>query len=253
MRVASEPLRIRARRRDHAVSGRTWILRITPSSPAHFRTSLTFASAARRGKAVRALEICFRQLGKDVILELLDSLLRRGSALLKRFQLLLRKELDLRIVVLRRAPPVGLAPSRHGRSTSSLRAVVTYRREVGSRLLCGERVDPPGSPPRTASKGRPFRIPPLLRWPLLPRHRGLASSGVPQRNEREPHTETWFKALAMINPDQAAHTHGKVIELAGTANVCGMCGDEDRQDYTVPRSPLKARWCADCKRIQDSM
>jgi hypothetical protein len=70
-----------------------------------------------------------------------------------------------------------------------------------------------------------------------------------------PHSPLWFKALEAINPQQAAHTR-QIIGLAGSSDVCSICGDEEAHDYLVSGSKFgrnlkaTARLCDDCKQIQ---
>lgn len=65
----------------------------------------------------------------------------------------------------------------------------------------------------------------------------------------QPHSDEWFEALNKINPQQAAHTK-QIISVAGSADVCGICGDNPARDYEVVGAPLAARWCDDCVKIQ---
>jgi hypothetical protein len=65
----------------------------------------------------------------------------------------------------------------------------------------------------------------------------------------KPHTPEWFAALEKKNPMQAAMTR-QVISLAGSDNVCSICGDEEASDYRVETLPDTIRLCEDCLGIQ---
>lgn len=67
----------------------------------------------------------------------------------------------------------------------------------------------------------------------------------------KPHTDAWFSALRKSAPRQALQTD-EVINLAGTEEACGECGDTPFQDYELIK-PLPAddavvtfRLCVDC-------
>jgi hypothetical protein len=70
-----------------------------------------------------------------------------------------------------------------------------------------------------------------------------------------PHTEEWFAALERFNPHQAAMTR-QILELAGRADVCSVCGDAPATDFEVVRDGLprdavaSIRLCADCLAIR---
>ncbi len=70
-----------------------------------------------------------------------------------------------------------------------------------------------------------------------------------------PHSNEWFVALAKINPQQVALTK-QVIELAGTAEVCSVCGDNPAHDYEVANAKFDQhtiatiRLCDDCRSIR---
>ena len=72
----------------------------------------------------------------------------------------------------------------------------------------------------------------------------------------EPHSAEWFKALEAFDEIQAAHTR-KIIELAGSAEVCSVCGDEPASDYKLvhpqPHKDAVAtlRLCSDCRLIRE--
>jgi hypothetical protein len=70
-----------------------------------------------------------------------------------------------------------------------------------------------------------------------------------------PHTSEWFDALGVWNPAQAEHTR-MIIQLAGDANVCSICGDDPANDYRLeegyrpPAGVDTLRLCGDCLRIR---
>ena len=49
-----------------------------------------------------------------------------------------------------------------------------------------------------------------------------------------PHTTEWFAALSVWDPTQAAMTR-QAINMAGSLEVCSVCGDDPAQDYRLPR------------------
>jgi len=73
-----------------------------------------------------------------------------------------------------------------------------------------------------------------------------------------PHSKEWFDALNRINPEQAAATK-KIISLARSAEVCGVCGDDPAHDYEVVGVafaawiPATIRLCGDCKSIREDI
>lgn len=73
-------------------------------------------------------------------------------------------------------------------------------------------------------------------------------------NDLQPHTPEWFEALRASNPMQAAATE-QVIDLAGTDEVCSVCGDDPATDYRVTPSgaPGTMRLCDDCRDIRRQM
>jgi hypothetical protein len=70
-----------------------------------------------------------------------------------------------------------------------------------------------------------------------------------------PHSKEWFAALDKCNADQAAMTR-KIISLAQSADVCGVCGDDPATAYEVlgvsfaKGLPATVRLCDDCKSIR---
>jgi hypothetical protein len=66
----------------------------------------------------------------------------------------------------------------------------------------------------------------------------------------EPHTSEWFEAMTRINPQQAAMT-SMAVEVAGTPDVCTVCGDEDSEVYIADDPHMKLRLCDDCHRMQE--
>lgn len=73
-----------------------------------------------------------------------------------------------------------------------------------------------------------------------------------------PHTPEWFAALAVLNPQQAAHTR-TVLQQSESNSVCSVCGDDPTSDYRlvgpgIPRGVLcTLRLCNDCWRIRSEM
>ncbi len=73
-----------------------------------------------------------------------------------------------------------------------------------------------------------------------------------------PHTPEWFKALEALRPDQAAATR-QVLDLAGSTDVCSICGDAPAKDYRVvgvkfgPNLDATVRLCDDCRDIRSQM
>ena len=73
-----------------------------------------------------------------------------------------------------------------------------------------------------------------------------------------PHTTEWFAALSVWDPTQAAMTR-QAINMAGSLEVCSVCGDDPAQDYRLPK-PYRAaggvdtlRLCDDCLGIRQGM
>jgi hypothetical protein len=71
----------------------------------------------------------------------------------------------------------------------------------------------------------------------------------------KPHTKEWFAALKKVNPQQAAHTE-RIIQLAGSSDVCSVCGDEDSSEYQILKMKFDRdvvatiRLCDDCRSIR---
>ena len=72
----------------------------------------------------------------------------------------------------------------------------------------------------------------------------------------KPHSPEWFKALEAFDTVQAAHSR-KIVELAGTPDVCSVCGDDPASDYKLihpkPHKDAVAtiRLCDDCRMIKE--
>lgn len=73
----------------------------------------------------------------------------------------------------------------------------------------------------------------------------------------KPHTPEWFKALEAFDQAQARHAK-KIVELAGRADVCTICGDDPASDYRlVHPTPARGsvatiRLCDDCRMIREN-
>jgi hypothetical protein len=71
----------------------------------------------------------------------------------------------------------------------------------------------------------------------------------------KPHSKEWFAALKRSNPQQAAHTQ-QIIGLAGSSEVCSVCGDHGAKDYEILKQKVAGdtvatiRLCDDCKNIR---
>lgn len=76
-------------------------------------------------------------------------------------------------------------------------------------------------------------------------------------NYLKPHTKEWFEALEKQNPIQAAQT-SQIISLAGSSDVCSICGDEEAKDYKLESSQsasgmvVTLKLCDDCLTIRKS-
>ncbi|HEV6967148.1 YiiX/YebB-like N1pC/P60 family cysteine hydrolase [Roseateles sp.] len=68
-----------------------------------------------------------------------------------------------------------------------------------------------------------------------------------------PHTPEWFESLRSWDPVQAGMTQ-IIIEAAGSAEVCTVCGDDPASDYLLvhpaPAGPGTIRLCEDCYEIR---
>lgn len=68
----------------------------------------------------------------------------------------------------------------------------------------------------------------------------------------KPHSEEWFEELENQNSIQAAQTR-QIISLAGSTDVCSICGDEESSDYklesnqSVSGMVVTLRLCNDCR------
>lgn len=73
-----------------------------------------------------------------------------------------------------------------------------------------------------------------------------------------PHTPEWFEVLEQWDPPQAMTTR-QTIGLAGTPEVCSVCGDQPANDYYLPARYRSAggvdtlRLCKDCLQIRHAM
>jgi hypothetical protein len=72
----------------------------------------------------------------------------------------------------------------------------------------------------------------------------------------EPHTDTWFAALAIRNPKQAAMTRALIQQL-GRKDVCSICGDEPARDHLWKGEAALGvdyfRLCSECLQIRRAM
>ena len=74
-------------------------------------------------------------------------------------------------------------------------------------------------------------------------------------NYIKPHTKEWFEALEKQNPTQAAQTN-QIISLAGSSEVCSICGDEKAKDYKLESGQstsgmvVTLKLCDDCLNIR---
>jgi hypothetical protein len=70
-----------------------------------------------------------------------------------------------------------------------------------------------------------------------------------------PHTPEWFSSLREWNPKQAAMTEA-AINVTGSLDVCGVCGDDPTRDYVVESMPAAGpgtlRLCDDCFHIRSA-
>lgn len=77
----------------------------------------------------------------------------------------------------------------------------------------------------------------------------------PMPHYLKPHTEEWFSALKKVNPQQEAQT-ARIVKLAGSSNVCSICGDEESREYQIlkmkfsPDVVATIRLCGDCCEIR---
>lgn len=71
----------------------------------------------------------------------------------------------------------------------------------------------------------------------------------------KPHSQEWFSELEKVNPGQAAQTR-QIIQMAGSNDVCSICGDEESNDYKLDSEDTNVsslRLCDDCLGIRKSM
>lgn len=77
-------------------------------------------------------------------------------------------------------------------------------------------------------------------------------------NFLRPHSKEWFEALEKQNPNQAAQTK-QIISIAGSEEVCSICGDDDANNYklegtqAMPGAAITLRLCDDCLSIRKNM
>jgi hypothetical protein len=77
-------------------------------------------------------------------------------------------------------------------------------------------------------------------------------------NYLKPHSEEWFAALEKQNPIQFAQTK-QIISLAGSTEVCSICGDDPAKDYkleseqAVSGMVVTLKLCEDCLNIRKNM
>ncbi|HXP23761.1 MAG TPA: hypothetical protein VN807_06450 [Candidatus Sulfotelmatobacter sp.] len=71
----------------------------------------------------------------------------------------------------------------------------------------------------------------------------------------KPHSPEWFAALEAFEPAQALATR-RILEFAGQADVCSVCGDDPARDYKLvgasfPENAVATiRLCDDCLNIR---
>ena len=71
----------------------------------------------------------------------------------------------------------------------------------------------------------------------------------------KPHSDEWFAELEKTNPSQAAQTR-QIIQMAGSSEVCSICGDDVASDYRLDSggaSALSLRLCDDCLGMRKGM
>ena len=77
-------------------------------------------------------------------------------------------------------------------------------------------------------------------------------------NFLKPHSKEWFEELEKQNPSQAAQTR-QLISMAGSEEVCSVCGDDEANDYKLegaqatPGTAITLRLCDDCLGIRKTM
>ena len=73
-----------------------------------------------------------------------------------------------------------------------------------------------------------------------------------------PHSNEWFAALEKFDQHQAEHTR-QIIRLAGSSEVCSVCGDKPASDYqilkaSVPKDSVPTiRLCDDCRDVRQAL
>lgn len=74
----------------------------------------------------------------------------------------------------------------------------------------------------------------------------------------KPHSKEWFAALERFDRHQADHTR-KIIRLAGSAEVCSVCGDKPSSDYQILKADVPEgavptiRLCDDCRDVRQGL
>jgi hypothetical protein len=69
-----------------------------------------------------------------------------------------------------------------------------------------------------------------------------------------PHTEEWFNFVLKQDPMQASHVK-RIIEIAGSTEVCSVCGGHSDADYYVKKASIDdkkystIRLCDDCAEV----
>ena len=72
----------------------------------------------------------------------------------------------------------------------------------------------------------------------------------------KPHSSEWFEALLKTSPQQARHT-AQIVKLAGSDEVCSICGDHGGIEYQIltrecaPGVAATIRLCDHCKAIRE--
>lgn len=74
-------------------------------------------------------------------------------------------------------------------------------------------------------------------------------------DSNKTHSQSWFNELKQNNPMQAARTR-KVLEMAGSCDVCSICGSQPAVAYRIDGETTKShadpvlRLCSDCASTQ---
>ena len=72
-----------------------------------------------------------------------------------------------------------------------------------------------------------------------------------------PHTQEWFETLRQLNPSEVLRLE-ELFALAGSRDVCGVCGSQKAADYErlgLPQGncPGTFKLCTDCVDIQQAL